>query len=77
LDITILNLVMRFVMQSREWLQFTLNKIWFSLLGRIEHCFHMTWTIEKFMSSLHKSSAILDLPRVYVSTDLTMYPWSY
>ena len=70
---TILNLVTRFGMRSIEWLQFTLNEIWFSLLGRIEHCLHMTWTTEKFMSSLHGSSAVLDLPGVYVSTDLTIF----
>jgi hypothetical protein len=73
LDRTILNLVMRFAMRSTEWLQFTLNGIWFFLLGRTEHCLHMTWSTEKFMSSLHGSSAVLDLPRVYVSTDLTIF----
>ena len=73
LDRTILNLVTRFVIESTEWLQFTLNGIWFSLLGRIEHCLHMTWTTEKFMSSLHGSSPVLDLLGVYVSTDLTIF----
>ena len=80
LDRTILNLVTRFVMRSTEWLQFTLNEIWFFLLGRTEHCLHMTWTTKKFMSSLHGSSVVLDLPGVYVSTDLTiflMFPYSW
>ena len=77
LDRTILNLVMRFVMQSTEWLQFTLNGIWFSSFGRTEHCLHMTWTIEKFMSSLPGSSHILEVLRVFIWTDLTtclMFP---
>jgi hypothetical protein len=41
---------------------------------------HMTWTTEKFMSSLHGSSAVIGLPRVYVSMDLTiflMFPYSW
>jgi hypothetical protein len=73
LDRTILNLVTKFVVRSTEWLQFTLNGIWFSLLGRTEHCLHMIWTTEKFMSFLHGSSVVLDLPGVYVSTDLTIF----
>jgi hypothetical protein len=61
LDRIILNLVLSFVMQTTQLLQFTLNGIWFSSLERKEHWLHMTWIVEMFMWSLPVSFTILDL----------------
>jgi hypothetical protein len=84
LERRILKLVPRFVMRPTEWLSFIHNGIWFFLLGRTNHCLHMTWTAVEFMSSLSGPSAILEIPEnCYVLVaDLTIflifpYSWSH
>ena len=82
LERRILKLVPRFVMRPIEWLQFIQNRIWFSLLGRTNHYLHMTWTTIKFMSSLPRPLAILEVPGNYYvwAVDLTiflMFPCSW
>jgi hypothetical protein len=79
-DTWILKLILSFVIRSTEWLQFTQNKISFSLLGRIEHWLHMTWTAERFMSSIPMPSAFVDQEGVSIWSGLTiflMFPYSW
>ena len=61
LERLILNLVTWIMIQPTQRLQFTQIGIWFSLLGRKEQSSRMTWTEEKFMSSLLVSIDMVDV----------------